>query len=308
MAVLFSEQSVPYYANHPASRSSLLRGFLCALRNMFETELDRTGAPWDLYTVRDMDKIDFSKYKLVIFANANYVSDKIIELTKRNLFNKGKTVLFIGEPGVLSKKDELDYARSKRFTGINIQQAVKAKSFHILRSAANSGLDVNLKKIPFSNEYWVSDSLLVRVLIKDPVAKALAYFGSTRDIAVAEKKVASGRSILFSAMAPPKADLLRALFKHAGVHVYYDQPKSQDSFYCAGNLAAVYSRGGGRKKISFPKKVEVVMDVYTGETLAENCSEAVFDLPLKTPATKILFAGSKKIASKYKQLSSGHSL
>jgi hypothetical protein len=304
VAVLFSEQSVSYYANHPASRNSSLRGFLCALRNMFETQMDRTGIPWDLYTVDDMDKIDFSKYKMVIFANANYVTDNTIKLTQKLLFDKGKTVLFIGQSGVVTDKDRLDYARCSKFTGIKVRPADKSRRFHRIASATDLQLNVDLKKIPFPKEYWIIDSLPVRMTIKDPKANALAWFDSTKDIAVAEKKVSAGRSILFSAMAPPEASLLTAMFKYAGVHIYYNQQKSQDSFYCAGNLVAVYSRTGGAKKIILPQKVEILMDVFSGKILGRNSKEVTFTLPHNTPATKIIFAGPKKIAANYKKLSS----
>lgn len=71
VAVLFSEETVPYLA----SRSSGTLGLFD--RNQL-AQLPRLGMPVDYYLLSDLDKIDFSRYKAVIFANACYANDEII--------------------------------------------------------------------------------------------------------------------------------------------------------------------------------------------------------------------------------------
>ncbi len=303
VAILFSEAMVPYYANHPVTRDNSLRLLLCAQRNLFETELDRTGVPWDLYAVSDMELIDFSRYKLVLFVNADFVSDKTIELTHKRLFDKGKTVLFIGSPGIIGTH-KLDYTRSGQFTGINIVPFNGQQKFSQVKSESYPGLDFDLKKLPFSKSYWVKDDFSITSLIEDKQASPLAYYGNSNYPAMAEKKVSAGRSILLTSLAPPKAEVLRTIFKRVGIHVYLDKANPEDSFYCAGNLLAVYSRQGGEKDISLPGKVETVMDVFSGKVLASGTNRVKLNLPEKIPEARIIFAGPKKIAQRYKKVSS----
>jgi hypothetical protein len=56
---------------------------------------------------------------------------------------------------------------------------------------------------------------------------------------------------------------LRALARHAGVHIYNEQ---DDTLYASRSYLALAANGGGRRVIRLPHRRDVV-DPFTGKTL-----------------------------------------
>jgi hypothetical protein len=298
VAVLFSEESISRMANSRTTRDSAVRAYQCALRNMLELQ-DRTGAPWDIFLVSDMDKIDFSPYRLVIFANSYRASDKTLKLTRKKLFRDNKTILFLGTPGIFVDGQPFDLQRSYRFSGIKLKLLKEKLLYNKLTPAIKSFPAMDLTKSALPREYWLTNSIRALGTVNDPVATALAYYDEGKEVAVAKREFRNYRTILYTALAPPQPEILRAIFREAGVHIYLDQGQGTDSFYCAGDLLALYSRTGGQKTIVLPEKVDMAMDLFTGKIVGKKCRKIVLDLP-KRPTTVMLFAGPAQAANAYR--------
>lgn len=94
--VFVSEQTPAYLSNH----SSAVTG---QLSEMLLFELDAAGAPWELYTIDDLEDVDLDDCPLAILPNSFYLSQRQREIIGSRLYTPGRTVLYLGLPGVFDE-------------------------------------------------------------------------------------------------------------------------------------------------------------------------------------------------------------
>jgi hypothetical protein len=99
------------------------------------------------------------------------------------------------------------------------------------------------------------------------------------------------RSIYCAAPYLHKA-LLRQLGHECGAHIYLD---TDDLVHASRELLVVNARRAGNKTFRWPSRVEVIMDLYSGQIIAENTDH--WEGELKKYETRFFFAGSKEIAA-----------
>lgn len=266
VAVLFSEETVPYLA----SRSSGTLGLF--VRNQL-AQLPRLGMPVDYYLLSDLDKIDFSRYKAVIFANACYANDEIIRKVQEYAAKNNRTLIFLHAPGIVGDGNRLDLKQSKRLTGITLQADPDASA---------AGIKAAWGQIK-------NASCRFRTWINDPSAGIIAFHDDGTP-AGAERQFRDHKSIVICHPLP-NAVFLRGLLGREKVHCWASGKSGLDQVNFAGPLISVYSRTGGDKTIWLPESVEVVADLFTGEILGRNRKTINFKMPSK-PETRILYAGS----------------
>lgn len=78
--------------------------------------LNLIGAPYDVYSFNDIDDIDFSKYKLVIFPRMFFIDKNREEILHKYVLTGGKTVLWLYAPGITDGR-KLDPNAVKKWTG-----------------------------------------------------------------------------------------------------------------------------------------------------------------------------------------------
>lgn len=266
VAVLFSEETVPYLA----SRSSGTLGLF--VRNQL-AQLPRLGMPVDYYLLSDLDKIDFNRYKVVVFANACYANDEIIRKVQEYAAKNNRTLIFLHAPGIVGDGNRLDLKQSKRLTGITLQ---------VDPDASAGGIKAAWGQIK-------NASCRFRTWINDPSAGIIAFHDDGTP-AGAERQFRDHKSIVICHPLP-NAVFLRGLLGREKVHCWASGKSGLDQVNFAGPLISVYSRTGGDKTIWLPESVEVVADLFTGEILGRNRKTINFKMPSK-PETRILYAGS----------------
>lgn len=77
-------------------------------------------------------------------------------------------------------------------------------------------------------------------------------------------------------------EALASIMKQAGVHLYVD---AAEPAYANQRLLAVHTQTGGRKTITLPRTYAKVVDVLSGQTVAENATS--FTHTFKTPDTAL---------------------
>lgn len=110
----------------------------------------------------------------------------------------------------------------------------------------------------------------------------------------AEQKKLKARG--FTAILPLELeakDMRTHLFKlRKTVHVYGSGNHGLADTFIATPLLGIFTRGGGKRKVWLPQKVEVVADLFSGETWYD-CQE--FEYPVKRkPETRIFFFGTRR--------------
>ena len=268
VAFVVSEESLPHFSNHPARAFQELRNTVQGFNRCW-------GAPCDILGEADLADTDFSQYRLVIFANAAYVSDKTIRLTHERVMRDGRTVLFLHAPGLIGMDNQLDPERSRAFTGIGLK-------------AIPEGTYTEVHFQPGNSPYMKTAPIQFQTVIDDPEATVMATYPDGQ-VAGAVKRFADYTAIVLCHPAP-NAAFMRTLFNQMGIHIY-ERLNTWNHYFFTGPLVGIYSRQKSHSSLAFPETYEVIADVFTSEVLARNADRVDIEMP-DEPATRILFTGT----------------
>ena len=151
-----------------------------------------SGVPIDLYRTADLDTLDLSRYKLIIFLNEFYADRKNLEK-------------------VLSKTAQDCHIMWNYCAGI-----IDADGSYGLHNVKElTGFDINERPIDAKGLYYPR----ISVAAGDGISAEVKY--SDGGILLAKKKHTDGRThILCGSPADMTVDIMRKLFADAGVHIY----------------------------------------------------------------------------------------
>ncbi|MBN1445533.1 MAG: beta-galactosidase [Candidatus Omnitrophica bacterium] len=257
IALIVSEQSTDYLSTEP--------GLLQPLFKQVFNEFTRIGTPLDAYLISDLDKIP--DYKMYVFLNAFYLTEKDRKAIKETVLGKNHTVLWMYAPGYVTNKG-LSPEAVTDITGIKVEMHDAAGEFaatlsgkdHAITRELDPQLSWKSGEGPFGPLFYCSDA----------GASTLAVLsGGVRGDcmgkpALAVKEMDGWRSIWCGMPNMPSA-LLRQIAKEAGVHIYSDY---NDVVYANNFLLSVAVKDAGEREIRLPAPAKVV-DAFTGEVISE---------------------------------------
>lgn len=160
--------------------------------------LARMGAPYDVYSACDADKIDLDRYKLVIFLDAFALNEKTRALTEK-LKHSGKTILWIYAPAYLNG-------------GLTAMQELTDMGVRELIGDENT-VETHRGELVFDNLPYP------RFFVEDADAIPLGVYANTEKVAIAMKRSGNFTGI-FSAVGNLNGATLRHIASLAGVHIY----------------------------------------------------------------------------------------
>jgi len=191
------------------------------LNNLFlgdqRNGLARMGAPYDVYSVCDINDLNLDQYKLIIFLDAFEMNTKDYSFIQK-IKNNGKTILWLYAPGYITNGlesirqltemqiAELDSEESKVLTPYGTHQYPKLKKplFHV----------------------------------EDPETEPLGTYENSGKTAIAVKHLKNWTSI-YSAVGNLNGEILREIAKKAGVHIYCEDAAAP--VYISSLIKCVYS-------------------------------------------------------------------
>jgi hypothetical protein len=111
IAVLISNDSMYYVNKHSRINSETI----CNQRG----GLSRIGAPFDMFSFNDIDRLDKDRYKLYVFVNVFSMTDEQRDYVNREIKANGRSLLFIGSTDYV---DEGGFSKEKleRMTGFSL--------------------------------------------------------------------------------------------------------------------------------------------------------------------------------------------
>lgn len=80
-------------------------------------QLNRLGAPFEICSFNDLDRLDLTPYKLVIFPGSFLITAERQKTLDEKVLCGGRTVLWLGPVGISDRKS-LDVGRVERLTGV----------------------------------------------------------------------------------------------------------------------------------------------------------------------------------------------
>jgi len=179
--------------------------------------LNRMGAPYDMYSACDVDKIDIDRYKLIIFLDAFAMDDKMhafVESVKAN----NKTLLWIYAPDYV----EGGLHAMQLITDINVIKLIGEEDSV---QTAQGTLKYDMLPTP-------------RFFVEDNDTMPLGIYPNTEKVAIAMKRF-SNYTTIYSAVGNLSGAVLRDIAKTAGVRIYSRDDNA--SVYVNNQLKCVYA-------------------------------------------------------------------
>ena len=111
-------------------------------------EVSVIGAPHEIIFFDDIEKVDFTKYKMVIFPHSCEITPKKKAILDKYVFKDNKTIVTIGGFGIINGKD-IDETRTEKFVGFPYQKSkeIKSKQMGNWKSVYNSNMRMFNKEI-----------------------------------------------------------------------------------------------------------------------------------------------------------------
>lgn len=292
VAIFFDENAVARQCITPSFEQNSLG---VGIRLLYHS-LNRTGTPFDMYLLSDLDHAALPDYKVYVFPNA-FHQDANLRRQVQRLYRKGKTVLWFYAAG-LSRDGQLDAGQIHELTGIDMAVALDESIEPNVSLEPGShaavvnleGRDLLLERISLPKiTNGIGDigyvwNLAPTVYSVDPGATVIGRFASDDRAALVTKKVHSGRSFWFGTYFA-SADLLRNIFADSGVHIYN---RRRDALYVNESYLCVSTVDEGARNVQLPRSADV-FDIFENRLVAKNTSSFTVDVPRYT--TKLFFVG-----------------
>lgn len=221
--------------------------------------LARMGAPYDLYSMCDLEKINLAQYKLVIFLDAFALTDQKRQYIHEKIKTGGRTVLWLYAPDYLTG----GLPAMQSLTDINVVQFIGQEDTVSTHFGA-----LKYEELPEP-----------RFFIEDHDALPLGIYENTEKVALGIKKFSQYTSC-YSAVGNLSGGVLRHIAEGAGVHIYAhgDEPVYVNSLFLG-----VYSLSD---TVLTVKEDGLYQDVFTGAVY--EAKEKTLCLPYKGAASRLL--------------------
>ena len=220
----------------------------------------RTGMPHTYYLMSDLASPKMPDYKLYLFVNAFKLTEQEKAMIRSKCMRSGSVVMFVYAPGYVDEHG-LSVENMKAFLGINI-----AKMDGDVEAKININADAKYVWLKDSSGIVYGQSIWSPMFyVDDSTANTLGTYTGTGKSGLAYKDFGDYKVVYSGAcLLPP--DLLRAVGRLAGCHVYLD---TNDALYADKNFVSVHAKASGVKKIKLPAKADVY-DLINHRVVARN--------------------------------------
>lgn len=198
-------------------------------------QLGKIGAPYDFFLLDDLEAIDASRYRMVVFLNAFALSDQQRRAIQDRCMSHDRWLVWLYAPGVI--RDDLSIDNIASLLGMQ---------FQISANHAATKITLDLPGGPLSY-----DGAAVAPLFQVSQG-ADASIGHTREgqLVVAEKAGPNCHN-LFVAMPPLSWQAMQHFAKRANVHLYSE---AGDVVFANESYLAVSTAEPGKRTIRCPGK------------------------------------------------------
>jgi hypothetical protein len=256
--------------------------------------LNRFGAPHDLYLLNDLLEGNLPDYKLHVFLNPFHLNNRRRKALKEIICRDNKVSLWLYAAGYINEDHPDDAVHTDHMTDLTGFRFGKGGSYwgpfmHItnFNHPITQGLSQEL--------FWGSTrSIAPNFHLEDPEATILGevvyHLGRCRaGFGVKTFNPGNPRTSWTSVyIATPNvpAPVLRGIARYAGVHLYNEDG---DVLYATPDLLGVHTVAGGARTFRLPRRVEVVYDLFNDCALAHDATQ--FEVWLSPASTALYYTG-----------------
>jgi hypothetical protein len=236
--------------------------------NMVSTALYKSGVSFDTIYLFDLPRVDLSRYRTVVFANAYHMSESMHSFIRERVAADHRHLLWFYAPDGVGE-DGADAARISEITGIRIARCDCVRPLQITSCDETVPCDLDLRR-QYNDLYYMFEQLdcgkaqrfAPTFEVTDEDAHALGRYVDTEMVAVAYKKMENWTS-WYSAVPLADAATLRAIFRLSGAHIYSD---GEDSLLVGSGLVCIHTAQGGPREITLKNGRKVSLYIPPAET------------------------------------------
>lgn len=244
-------------------------------RSLLDTQwrLIKLGAPADHVLIDDLELVDMSRYRFVVFLNAYNLTDRQRHIIDTQVKVDGRTVMWCYAPGYFNET-ESSVKAMWALTGMQIESSTNDTSIA-------PEIDLSVGEGPLTSALGELARDIVGIpnvrcqlfSVSDPEVVRLGCLPGTEKITFAMKDMGSWKSLYAITPVLP-ARLYRELARQAGVHIYNEQ---DDTLYANRSYVSFHANGAGVRKLKLPAPTNVY-DAISEEIVATNADEVTFDV------------------------------
>ncbi len=210
----------------------------------------RSGVVFDPVHIDDLEKVDLSPYRVIVFGNTFVLSEAQRKYVARHVAAEGRTLVWFYAPGLLDGVT-LDEKRVTATTGIRVTPARTARFPEIaLQAPFDSSMKYTVETPPGTPLFAVEDA----------DAEILGVYSETGKGAIA-RKTFPHHGAWYVGLPAKGPEPLRTILRMSGAHVYSRQG---DIVYDGGGVLVVHTAEGGEHRVSLRNGKEISFDAGNG--------------------------------------------
>jgi hypothetical protein len=222
-------------------------------------ELARLGAPYDIYTLSDIDRdgIPWEQYRLVVFLNAFTLPPARREFIRSRLPAAGRSLLWLYAPGYVGEGD-CSVEGISAVTGMRVVEHDGADS---LVEVPAEGLFAHLRG---GLRYAFSREVQPLFQIEADQEQVWGRYVSDGAPALASRQFPT-HTAWYSAVGNLPTALWREIARAAGVHIYHE---GTDPLYINSRLIGIHMQSGEEVELSLPVASGHLEELFDGGEVA----------------------------------------
>ena len=218
---------------------------------------------------------DLKRYKLVIFLNCFHLTDAQRRLIRKRVLNRNRTVLWGYAAGLFNGRQTSVHAMQE-LTDLRLVLAATPDRVQARINLTDRGAQFGSEPVPYPKVIGHEHVWAQLISAEDDSAVALGTLEGRTEVVLAKKSLPGWTSVYTLNPVLP-ASFLRAVARHAGVHVYSDR---DDTFYASLSFLTLAANLAGPRRIRLPKHSDVY-DPFTGQRLCRRVTEFEFEFRAK---------------------------
>jgi hypothetical protein len=212
----------------------------------------KSGVVFDPVHIRDLERIDLSPYRAVVFGNCYLLDEQQIIFVRDSVAREGRTLVWFYAPGYTDGA-HLDAGRISRVTGIRVSQADSSLSPEILLSLPGDT----------AISYRTGTAAIAPLFtVVDPSVEVFGRFKDSGRPAVA-RKVFDNHTAWYVALPNTATEPLKYILRNSGAHVYTTQG---DIIYAGGGILIMHTKEGGDHSLTLRNGHTLVFTLPEGSS------------------------------------------
>ncbi len=269
--------------------------------------LETSGVPFDVHYLNDvMTEPTLQQYKVYLFHNNSYLTEKQKDWVNKNLKKNNITIVWLYDPGYvtdnglsietvekltgLKVKTEPGYSRSLVSVNRNSSDKLAGGKEGYLRVPEFQGMAEALCAVfnttgksysvePFFSRYGYTAapgvSRYQKFWIEGGFDAALATYKEDSKVAIAVKRFPDWRSVYVAAPNALAGEMFYNIAKEA--NAYTTGPPAFGELRLSGRFVSYHAVKTGKYEFQLPKGTSKIIDADTGEVLAKNTATYTID-------------------------------